>query len=247
MWWVSAGYGRVSKGAQEIFDLLPVHEISPNELLTVLDPAKIYKVVFHEKDMVELKKTGPDFDLQDYYAHPEFYRSRFEKYLPHLSVLVNGIYWDSRYPRLVTKKYLKSAFSKVNPPRLQVIADISCDINGSIECTEKITEPDDPVYVYNPLTDSIKNGYDGNGVAILAVDNLPAELPRDASESFSQSLFPFIPHLVEADFTVPFNKCQLPPEIKGAVIACNGALTPRYDYSYTAIWKKISKSYSLIK
>jgi alpha-aminoadipic semialdehyde synthase len=101
------GYGNVAQGAQEIIGLLPVKEISPEKLLELkkrkeLPDNIIYKVIFKEEDMVE-HNEGEPFDLHDYYANPQNYRSVFEKYIPHLSMLINCIYWDKKYPRLVTK------------------------------------------------------------------------------------------------------------------------------------------------
>ncbi len=224
------GYGHVSQGAQEILDLFPVKEISPKQLFSLKaeNPRTLYKVVFKEEHTVQPIDPGHRFDLQDYYQHPEKYRSAFERYVPYLTILVNGIYWDPRYPRLISKKYLRENYWQQN--RLQVIGDISCDINGSIECTEKVTESHNPAFVYNPLSDTIVDGFAGNGITVIAVDNLPSELPRDASESFSEALYRFIPEIVNADMTVPFEKCALPPEIKRAVIVYNGELTPDYRY-----------------
>jgi Alanine dehydrogenase/PNT, N-terminal domain len=152
-----AGYGNVSRGAQEMLDLLPIHEIEPEEVAKIAagtDDARhhIYKVVFKEWHMVTPAAPDGTFELQDYYDHPEKYRGVFEQYIPYLTVLVNAIFWTSRYPRLVTKAYLKALFEGEAKPRLRVIGDISCDVDGAIECTVKSTEPGDPVYVYNPLT-----------------------------------------------------------------------------------------------
>ena len=107
-----AGYGNVSKGAQEILDILPVKEMKPEELVNLDHFSKdelsknLFKVVFREEDLAT-PKTG-NFNLQDYYDHPENYEGKFEEYIPYLSVLVNCIYWTNRYPRLVTKSYLRS-------------------------------------------------------------------------------------------------------------------------------------------
>ncbi|MEI7983249.1 MAG: hypothetical protein WCI71_16490 [Bacteroidota bacterium] len=163
------GYGNVSAGAQEIIGLLPVKEISPAKLLELhrrkkLPDNLIYKVIFKEEDLVE-NVSGELFDLHDYYSNPQNYRSKFEQYIPYLSVLVNCIYWDKRYPRLVTREYLKKLFSAGNP-RLKVIGDISCDVEGSVECTLKPTEIDDPIYVFNPFTGAITMGYHGDGMLV---------------------------------------------------------------------------------
>lgn len=227
-----SGYGHVSKGAQEVFDLLPHQEVEPQDLagLTPRRDGILHKVVFAERDMVKPVDPARAFDLNDYFEHPEGYHSQFEDHLPHLSVLVNGIYWDKRYPRLLTKNYLKQRWSEGRPMNLQVVGDISCDINGSIECTEKATESDNPIFVYDPGSDSIRDGHEGDGLVIMAVDNLPAELPRDASEAFSQSLHPFVPAICLADYSQPYAKLNLPPEIKNAVICHHGELTPAYNY-----------------
>ena len=226
-----AGYGNVSKGAQEILDILPVKEISPKEIKDIYDNPSdrcIYKVVFKEEDMVEPISSDNTFELQDYYNHPEKYRSVFEKYVPDLTMLMNCIYWDIKYPRLITKEFIKKDYG-VNY-KLQVIGDISIDINGAIEFTEKSTISDTPSFIYNPKTNSIKDGVEGEGIVIMGVDNLPCELPRESSHMFSTALFDFIPEVVKADFTKDFDNCKLPSAIKKAVILHHGKLTPDYQY-----------------
>ncbi|HEC82123.1 MAG TPA: hypothetical protein ENI42_06870, partial [Thermoplasmatales archaeon] len=228
-----AGYGNVSRGAQEIIDVLPTKEIKPEEIEKVYEnPSKnfIYKIVFKEEHMVEPLEKDVKFDLMDYYTHPERYKSVFEKYIPHLSILMNCIYWDARYPRLVTKTFLKRLFTQERDVRLRVVGDISCDINGAVEFNIKATEPDNPVYVYNPLNEEVKDGYTGEGVVVLAVDNLPCELPRESSTSFSESLWNLIPGIVKADYSLDFKDVNLPSEIKRAVIVYKGRLTPDYQY-----------------
>ncbi len=230
-----AGYGNVSHGVQEILDLLPIKEIRPDEIAPLIrssDYSKnhIYKVVFKEEHTVERISQKDGFRLQDYYDHPEKYRSKFEVYLPYLTVLVNCIYWEERYPRLVTKKYLKRLFSNKEKPNLRAIGDITCDIEGSVECNLKWTQPDNPVYVYDPFEDRAKDGWEGTGPVVLAVDNLPCEISREASAYFSQVLKPFVPEIARADFSVDSDRCILPPPIKNAVIVYHGELTPKYQY-----------------
>ncbi|MEW5760676.1 MAG: bifunctional lysine ketoglutarate reductase /saccharopine dehydrogenase family protein [Candidatus Thermoplasmatota archaeon] len=228
-----AGYGNVSKGAQEILDILPTKEISPEELSNIYNKpsgSHIYKVVFKEEHMVEPISAEKPFQLKDYYENPERYKSKFHNYIPHLTILMNCIYWDSRYPRFVTKEYLKKLYSAPEKPRLRVIGDISCDINGAVECTLRATDPEKPIFVYNPFEDSAKLGYEGNGVVVLAVDNLPCELPIESSKDFSEVLKNFIPDIVNADFSGDFDNCNLPKPIKNAVIVYHGELTPNYRY-----------------
>ena len=226
-----AGYGNVSKGAQEVLDILPIKEISPKEIKMVYEnPSKncIYKAIFKEEDMVKPISSDDDFDLQDYYNHPEKYQSIFDRYVPDLTILMNCIYWSNKYPRLITKNFVKN-YAKSNL-RLQVIGDISIDINGAIEFTEKSTSPDNPVFAYNPSTDSISDGYEGEGIVVMGIDNLPCELPKESSQAFSESLLPFVPAIVKADFSVKFESLALPFEIKNAVILHRGKLTPNYQY-----------------
>lgn len=229
-----AGYGNVFIGTQEILDVLPVKEIKPEEIESIYkNPSNkvIYKAVFKEEHMVEPVSPSKKFDLQDYYRHPDRYCPVFERYIPYLSILMNCIYWNVQYPRLVTKEYMKKSFKNKENLRLKVIGDISIDINGAIEFTEKTTSPDSPTFVYNPIKDTIKDGYEGDGVVVMAVDNLPCELPRESSHSFSEALLRFVPDIVKADFTIDdFDKLMLPFEIKNAVILYHGKLTPSYTY-----------------
>lgn len=226
-----AGYGNVSTGAQEILDILSVKEVDPKQLETIQETPSnkiIYKVVFKEEDIVEPISTEKEFDLQEYYNHPHLYRSVFQQYIRQLTILMNCIYWDKQYPRLITKRSLKENYSC--KMKLQVVGDISVDINGAIEFTNKATSPDNPVFVYNPLSDEIIDGYASSGVVVMAVDNLPCEVPKESSQAFSDSLLSFILPIVKADFSVDFDHLDLPPEIKKAVILHHGKLTPNYQY-----------------
>jgi alpha-aminoadipic semialdehyde synthase len=227
-----AGYGNVAQGAQEMLDILPITTIQPNQLKDIKAGSKaakntIFKAVFKEEDMVVPKNDQDRFELQDYYDHPEKYTGIFEKYLPHMSMLINCIYWDERYPRLVTKKYLQEKWAGT---RLAVLGDISCDIDGSIEVTSKVTEPGDPTYVYDPEKDAIIDGWEGNGPVVMPVDILPSELPQDASKYFSNVLKDFIPAIAKADYTVDFKDLALPEPIKRAMILHRGKLTPDFEY-----------------
>jgi alpha-aminoadipic semialdehyde synthase len=219
-----------------MYDLLPVVEIQPPEIENIFKkslPAHlntVYKVVFKEEHMVECIHKTDRFDLQDYYKNPEKYKPCLDRYLPYLTVLVNGIYWDNRYPRFVTKQFLKKLYSAEKQPRLKVIGDISCDIEGSVECTLHATTPDEPVYVYDVFKDRALKGFAGCGPVIMAVDNLPCELPKESSTHFSNTLKKFIPYIVNADFSRKFEDCNLPPEVKNAVIVYHGKLTPTYQY-----------------
>lgn len=117
------------------------------------------------------------------------------------------------------------------PPRLRVIGDISCDVSGSIEATLKATHPDRPVYVYDLDRREAIDGVAGRGPVILAVDNLPAELPHDATESFSGSLAPLMPGLAAANLeAATLEQSELPEPLRRAVIVFRGQLTSNYEY-----------------
>ncbi|MEA3288406.1 MAG: hypothetical protein U9Q77_13675 [Candidatus Marinimicrobia bacterium] len=225
------GYGNVAKGAQEILDILPLVELSATELLHV-DLAdysgKIIKVVFKEIDMFEPIDKKNIFVLQDYFDHPEKYQSKFNPYLNKMNILVSCIYWDTPYPRLITLDEIKAHYK--HDPSLLVVGDITCDIDGAIQFNSGATLSPDPVYVYDPDTNSKLMGFQGNGVLLMAVDNLPTELPREASEAFGEALLPFVPAMGACDYSKPFADLELPPEVKKAVIAHGGELTPAYKY-----------------
>ena len=190
----------------------------------------LYKTVFKEWDLSVPKKEGYKFELQDYYDNPKKYKGVFEQYIPHLSVLMNCMYWDERYPKIVTKDYLDELFSH-GTPKLTVIGDITCDPNGSVECTHKGTEIEDPIFVYDPFTGKPGMGHTGTGMQVMAVDILPSELPRESSIAFSDALFPFVKEIGIADINnVDFANLRLPDPIKNAVILHKGELTPDYKY-----------------
>jgi alpha-aminoadipic semialdehyde synthase len=230
------GYGNVSRGAQEILDLLPVRTVSPGELKDIATDGSytrkaLVKVVFAEADLVEPIEPGRGFDLDDYYrSGKQSYRSAFGRHLNALSVLVNCIYWDDRYPRLLSVDQCRRLWAPGERPKLKVIGDISCDVRGSIECTVAATEPGNPVYVYEPAADRARYGFEGLGPVVMAVGILPAELPRESSIDFSRVLMRFMPHLATADLSKSFAELDLPPELKRAVIVYKGELTPEYAY-----------------
>lgn len=245
------GYGHVSQGAQEILGLLPVKEISPEKLLMLKNrkcsPKNLlYKVVFHQEHIAQ-HKEGKPFDKADYYRNPANYSSVFETYLPGLTVLMNCMYWEPRFPKLMTKEAVSRLFAEketnkeveslpaVQPtqslyPKLTVIGDITCDPDGSIEITHKGTEIEDPLFVYNPDTQMQTMGYKGPGLLVMAVHILPSELPREASASFSNTLIHYLKPIVDCDFDESFSDLELPKPIKKALILHNGNFTPDYQY-----------------
>ncbi|MEJ5303606.1 MAG: bifunctional lysine ketoglutarate reductase /saccharopine dehydrogenase family protein [Bacteroidales bacterium] len=230
------GYGNVSGGVQEILSLLPTQEISPEDLLGLEASGRyqnnlVYRVIFKEEHISAPNNSAHAFDLEDYYRHPENYHSIFEQYLPHLSVLINGMYWDARYPKILTRDYMLRHHGAGARPKLVVVGDITCDPNGSVEATLQGTEPDDPIYVYNPEKHEITFGYEGEGLQVMAVDILPSELPRDSSIAFSTMLRPFVRAIAQANYNAKNpDEAGLPAPIRRALIVCRGQLTPEYSY-----------------
>lgn len=220
------GTGNVAQGVQEILQLLPTVEVQPDELPGLgaeRDRHVVYRVTFREEHLAR-RRDGAAFELQDYYQHPERYEAAFPTYHPYLSLLLNCIYWTEAYPRLVTKAQLPAL------TRCKVIGDISCDVGGSIEATVLATEPGDPVYTYDPAADAPRMGVAGPAPVICAVDILPAELPRDASESFAAALEPFAVEIAGADYTGALDQSGLPEPIQRSCIVWRGELTPDYAY-----------------
>ncbi len=234
-----AGAGSVSRGAQEICQLLPHEEIRPEELEEVCrrhagTRDRLFKVVFRKRHTVEPVDPNRPYSSEDFYRHPEAYRGRMAGYLPHLSILINAIYWQEDRPRLLTRDEASTLWRQGHR-KLQVIGDLTIDIEGGIEISHKSTQPDCPTYVYDPETGQAKDGIEGPGIVVLAVDNLPCELPKEASENFSRSLFPWVGAIAQADFGLPFPALDLPAELKGAVITHRGQLTPGYVYLNEAL------------
>lgn len=229
-----AGYGNVSRGAQEILDMLPVIEVKPSGLEDLMKKGNfssrhVYKVVFKEKDMVAPREPHGEFDLNDYYQHPRKYKGTFHHHLPHLSVLINAIYWTEKYPRLVTRDFAHKMWKK-NQRRLQIIGDISVDINGAIEMTSHTTDPGNPVYTFDPISGDYTAGCHGEGFTIMAVDNLPCELPKESSDYFSSVLVGFVPEITRCDFGKKTDELALSPELSRALLLHKGRLTRKYEY-----------------
>ena len=227
------GYGNVSMGAQEIYDLLGVVDIDPESIRGGLDTLSatdnvLYKAVFYEKHMFKPKDETRSFELQDYFTNPVDYENQFDDFIHNLTMIVNCIFWTDVCPRLVTKKRLHTLFSRDEMPRLRVIGDISCDIEGSIEATIKPTDLDQPAYVFDPIKEIALPGVAGIGPVITAIENLPCEIPKDASREFSNVLTKFVPGIAAADYST--SNPELPPEIARALIVHQGELTDEYKY-----------------
>jgi alpha-aminoadipic semialdehyde synthase len=141
---------------------------------------------------------------------------------------MNAIYWNTDCPVYLKRSELAKIQGKNQ--KLIIIGDISCDICGSVQATLKYTTPDNPVFIFNAKTGKVTDGFIGEGFADMAVDNLPCEFSREASDYFSNALMPFMDKMLLNDYSKPVAESNLPEEIKKACIVHQGKLQPVYEY-----------------
>ncbi|MEM9857329.1 MAG: NAD(P)-dependent oxidoreductase [Bacteroidota bacterium] len=210
------GGGRVAKGAMEVLNGMRIRHVSPAEFLNEYYHEPVYTQL-NTRDY-NAAKDGSGFSRKDFYEHPEKYRGDFIKFSKAADVLIAGAFWDPRAPVLFTPKDAAASDFKI-----RVISDITCDIEGSIPSTKKPTTIDDPIYDYNPSDDSVESPISDEGnITVMAVDNLPCELPRNASEDFGSELIQnVLPHLLGDDSEEVIDR---------ATITKDGELTRRYEY-----------------
>ncbi|KAJ0394091.1 hypothetical protein P43SY_001053 [Pythium insidiosum] len=230
MTFVFTGNGNVSKGAQEIFRLMPHQMVDPSELGNLpKDKRVLYGTVVEAENMVRPIDPSHPFSVEDYYRNPHLYEGKFhEAIAPHSSMIVNCMYWDDRYPRLLTRQQIAELRASGNH-KLVGIADISCDIGGSMEFLEYSTEIERPFALYDVQEGKMRDELDGDGVLMMSVDILPSELARESSQQFGDKLLSYMDILAGVDARLPLKaQKQLPKELTGACIAANGILTPNY-------------------
>ena len=192
---VLTGFGRVGHGAREIMSLLPIQEVKPENYLTgdFNGPVFTHLEVKHYFD----KRDGTEFIRREFYNQPELYVRGFQKYVPETDMYIPCHYWSSRSPKILTQADL----SKDNN-RISVVADISCDIADPIASTLRPSKVANPIYGYDPSTGTEVDYMNKNAIAVMAVDNLPCELPKDASEDFGNELIKHVlPALIGNDPT----------------------------------------------
>ena len=247
--------GRVSKGAQEIINLLPHEYIDPDDLHCLIESKDnirrdiVYVTIIEAKHMYR-SKYDKVFDKEEFYKNPgDFYSVFAEKYVPYLSVLYHCMFWDVKFPRIITldeaqELSLKKKF------RMLGVCDITCDLKGSIELLQKFTTIESPFYTIDPITNIIEEDFNKmseNSILYHAVDHLPAEMPIDASRHFSDKLTPFIEKIFQSDYPSNFSekseeiKKYLPTEILNACETWNGYLMPKYMYLYEELGKHFPK------
>ena len=178
---VITGKGRVGAGAREIIDQLDIREVNHADYLE----SEFNYPVFTHIDVGEYNthKEGKPFDRKHFFAYPEEYRSAFLPFAHRSDVYIACHYWSAKAPFLFTREDAKDPnFS------LKVVGDISCDINGPVASTIRPSTIAEPLYGYNPNTEQEVDFLEKGAIGVMAVDNLPCELPKDASEDFGQEL-----------------------------------------------------------
>jgi saccharopine dehydrogenase (NAD+, L-lysine-forming) len=211
------GGGRVAYGAMELLDVAGVRKVSVEDFLNK-SGYNIPVYVQLEPEHYVKRKDGLIFKLQHFFDNPDQYESNFERFISHTDMLISAAYWDPRAPLLFTPEQVKNRnFS------IKVIADITCDINGSIPTTKRASTIEKPFYDYNRTSGELTEPFsDEENITVMAVDNLPCELPEDASVDFGQML---------SDKVVPALLGDDPGEmIKKATIALRGSITVNFRY-----------------
>lgn len=209
------GSGKVAFGAKEILDHLNIKEVSHAQYLTMNFTEPVYTMI----DVMEYnkRKDGKVGDKYEFYADPTGYESNFMSFAKETDMFIAGHFYGNNAPFLFTREDAKSTDFKIN-----LVADISCDIDGPVASTIRPSTIAEPFYGYNPQTEE-DVAYNSEGaITVMAVDNLPCELPKDASEGFGEV---FLKSVLPAFFNNDKNGV-----LQRAKVTENGKLTPRFAY-----------------
>ena len=213
---VLTGTGRVANGAALVLEDMGIRRVDPNEFLT----KSFGQAVFTQLDCIDYaaRKDGTEFDLKDFFQHPNLYKSIFSPYTQTADIMINGIYWDNRAPAFFTLDEMAGTDFNV-----KVIADVTCDIApvSSIPSTIKASTIAAPVFGFDPTSNEEVPPYSKNGIDMMTIDNLPNELPRDASQAFGEQ---FIGHILQELLK------ENSSVIERATITENGILGPHFQY-----------------
>lgn len=213
---VLTGTGRVANGSAEVLNEMGFRKVSPKEFLNENFEGPVYT----QLGLADMY-AHPDhdfFDEEHYYENFKQYRSCFKPYTKRANLMINGIYWEPGVPAFFGRDQMKHPDFTI-----QVIADITCDIapDSSVPSTLRPSTIKDPIYGFSPIsgveTDPFQNGV----IDVMAVDNLPNELPRDASEDFGRQFM---------EKVLPELKKESSPMLERATIAKNGLLTSNFSY-----------------
>jgi saccharopine dehydrogenase (NAD+, L-lysine-forming) len=208
------GSGRVAHGILEVMNLMEVIEVEKEEFVSRDFSYPVY-VQLKGADLYRHKSTG-NYNREDFHLHPADYNCIFDQYIPHTDILMNGVFWDLNVPRLFAKEEIaKKDF------RIKVIADITDDANGSVPINLGDQTIEDPVYGVDRFGFQKTAPYLADSIDVMAVGNLPNELPRDASKYFGEQLIKYIlPDILKGGSGV----------IENATIVKKGKLTERFEY-----------------
>ena len=212
---IISGDGRVGKGAEEIIHAIGIYEVSPLDFLTSTRNEPIYTQLSIKE--YNKRKDGQLFTKDDFYTNPELFESNFKRFSDIGDMYIACHYWDANAPFVFSREDIKADSFK-----LKIVADISCDIDGPVASTLRPSTIDEPLYGYDPKTESEVDFMNENAIGVMAVDNLPCELPRDASEDFGNELLTkVLPSIIGEDIDTI---------IERASICENGKLTSYYSY-----------------
>jgi alanine dehydrogenase len=214
---VLTGGGRVACGAQELLNAAGIRQVSIDDYLNITGTNHPVYVQL-DPDGYSIARDGRPFDLNHFFRHPEAYASNFGRFYSTSDVLISAAYWDPSAPVLFTKEEMRT-----DDFRIRIIADITCDINGSVASTIRTTTLGDPFYDYNRLTGREEPPFSNpENITMMAIDNLPCGLPREASGDFGRNLTnAVLPSLIENDDQ---------GIVARAVIADAGRLTDKYRF-----------------
>lgn len=214
---VVTGGGRVAGGALELLREIPVRQVSVEEYLGHDSFDEPVFVQLNPEDY-NLHRDNRPFDLLHFFSHPPEYVGNFQRFCNQTDLLIGAAFWDPKAPVLFTSEEMKKTDF-----RIQVIADITCDIQGSIPSTKIASTIANPVYDYNPVTGELEQAYSSKkNITVMSVDNLPCELPKDASLDFGNNLIEkVLPHLLGGDEEAV---------IERATITESGQLTEQFMY-----------------
>ena len=209
------GRGRVAHGALEILEALKIRKVTPDDFLKKTFDEPVFCNVCIE-DYIK-HPSGEPMVPAHFHLHPEQYESDFYKFARVTDMLITGHFYAEGAPYFYTREDARKADF-----RIRVVADISCDIDGPVASTIRPSTIEDPIYGYDPITEKETDFRNENAIAVMAVDNLPCELPRDASRDFGNEIISsVIPEIMKGD-----------PRgiIRNATITEAGKLTPTYSY-----------------
>ena len=210
------GSGRVAGGALEVLDKMGLQQVSVHDYLHRDFRTPVY-VQLRSRDY-HRRRDGRAWDTAHFHEHPEAYDTTFDRFLPLTDLLIACAYWHPAAPRLFSEADTQEPDFRIN-----AIADVTCDVDGSIPLTKRSSTIADPAFDYNPATGELEEPYTRPAnITLMAVDNLPCELPRNASRDFGRQLLDQVfPHLLGGDAA---------GVVARATIADGGHLLPRYAY-----------------